>query len=296
MADTGGKPTPTSLPEPPQARTMLPAGTFDGQVIAITGGGTGLGLAMGLAFSRLGAKVAVLSRQESNRRAGETAIAADGGQAAAFPLDVRDARNVAGAFDEVEAVLGPVDVLVNNAAGLYLSPAEEISPNGFRAVMQIDAEGTFFCSREFARRAMARAASGAILSIGAYVSWAGGPGIAHAAAAKAAVHSLTRTLAAEWAPYGLRANALVPGLFPHADLPQAVAAEYTRPESRLAVPGRRFGRVDEIGWAATYLCSPFASYVTGEIFVIDGGYSLNRWVGQPEYISVRDQLAAAGGA
>jgi NAD(P)-dependent dehydrogenase (short-subunit alcohol dehydrogenase family) len=294
VSDLDGKPVPTSLPEPPDVRTMLPAGTFHGQVVAITGGGTGLGLAMGLGFSRLGAKVAVLSRQESNRDAGVKAIAADGGEAEPFALDVRDAANVASAFDKVEAALGPINVLVNNAAGLYLSPAEQISPNGFRAVMQIDAEGTFFCSRDFARRALARQASGAILSIGAYVSWAGGPGIAHAAAAKAAVHSLTRTLAAEWAPYGLRVNALVPGLFPHDNLPEAVAAEYTRPDSRLAVPGRRFGKVEEIGWAATYLCSPFAAYVTGEIFVIDGGYSLNRWVGQPEYVTVHNQLAPNG--
>ena len=211
------------LPPPvPEGTTMLPSKTFAGRVVAITGGGTGLGKAFGCEFARLGATVAVLSRNEAHRRRGVEAIEAVGGRAVETALDVRDAAAVKAAFDTIERVAGPVDVFLNNAAGNFPSPAEDLSPNGFRTVVQIDLEGTFNCSREFARRAIAARRTGAILNIGAPTYHGGGPGIAHVAAAKAGVHNLTYSLAVEWAPYGIRVNALVPGFFPHEDLPKDV--------------------------------------------------------------------------
>ena len=279
------------LPPPlPEGTSMLPRGTFDGRVVAITGGGTGLGKAFGLEFARLGATVAVLSRKDEHRRRGIEAIEAIGGKAVEAPLDVRDAAAVKVAFDTVERSAGPVDVFLNNAAGNFPTPAEDLSPNGFRTVVQIDLEGTFNCSREFARRAIASGRSGAILNIGSPTYHGGGPGFAHVAAAKAGVHNLTYSLAVEWAPYGIRVNALVPGYFPHDDLPKDVVDANVGSSAGMNTPAQRLGRPHELAWAATYLCSPYASMVTGSIFVMDGAMSLAHGPKPPRFAPVREQL------
>jgi len=280
-------PLPPALPE---GTTMLPKGTFDGRVVAITGGGTGLGKAFGLEFARLGATVAVLSRKDEHRRRGVEAIEAIGGKAVEAPLDVRDAAAVKAAFDTVERSAGPVDVFLNNAAGNFPTPAEDLSPNGFRTVIQIDLEGTFNCSREFGRRAIASGRSGAILNIGSPTYHGGGPGFAHVAAAKGGVHNLTYSLAVEWAPYGIRVNALVPGYFPHEDLPRDVLEANVGSSAGMNTPAQRLGRPHELAWAATYLCSPFAAMVTGSIFVMDGAMSLAHGPKPPPFAPVREQL------
>jgi NAD(P)-dependent dehydrogenase (short-subunit alcohol dehydrogenase family) len=280
-------PLPPALPE---GTTMLPKGTFDGRVVAITGGGTGLGKAFGLEFARLGATVAVLSRKDEHRRRGVLAIEAIGGKAVEAPLDVRDAAAVKAAFDTVERSAGPVDVFLNNAAGNFPALAEDLSPNGFRTVIQIDLEGTFNCSREFGRRAIASGRSGAILNIGSPTYHGGGPGFAHVAAAKAGVHNLTYSLAVEWAPYGIRVNALVPGFFPHEDLPGDVLEANVGSSAGMNTPAQRLGRPHELAWAATYLCSPFAAMVTGSIFVMDGAMSLAHGPKPPPFAPVREQL------
>jgi NAD(P)-dependent dehydrogenase (short-subunit alcohol dehydrogenase family) len=280
-------PLPPALPE---GTTMLPKGTFDGRVVAITGGGTGLGKAFGLEFARLGATVAVLSRKDEHRRRGVEAIEAIGGKAIEAPLDVRDAAAVKAAFDTVERSAGPVDVFLNNAAGNFPAPAEDLSPNGFRTVIQIDLEGTFNCSREFGRRAIASGRSGAILNIGSPTYHGGGPGFAHVAAAKAGVHNLTYSLAVEWAPYGIRVNALVPGYFPHEDLPRDVLEANVGSSAGMNTPAQRLGQPHELAWAATYLCSPFAAMVTGSIFVMDGAMSLAHGPKPPPFAPVREQL------
>ena len=198
-------------PAPPAGRAMLPPDTYAGQVVAITGGGTGLGKAMAVEFARAGASVAILSRKEEQRRRGVEAVQAAGGRAADAACDVRDAAQIAAAFDAIERALGPIDVLVNNAAGNFPVAAEDVSPNGWRAVVQIVLDGTFFCSHEFAKRRIAASRPGAILNIGATYAFSGGPGAVHSAAAKAGVHNLTMTLAVEWAQYGIRVNGICPG-------------------------------------------------------------------------------------
>jgi len=282
-----------SLPNPPQLGIrMLPEGSYQGQVVVITGGGTGLGRAMAVEFARLGASVGILSRKEEHRAKGIAAVQEAGGKAAGFAVDVRDAEQVKAAFDAIEAELGPISVLINNAAGNFASPAEDLTPNAWRSVLQIVLDGTFLCSREFGRRNLARQSPGAILNIGASYAWTGGPGAAHSAAAKAGVINLGMTLAVEWAPYGIRVNTLVPGPFPHDDFPEVLKKRFGSDKGGSRVPAGRVGELQELGWAATYLCSPFASFVTGLTFVIDGGYWLRRGLAMPEVTPVREQLHA----
>jgi NAD(P)-dependent dehydrogenase (short-subunit alcohol dehydrogenase family) len=282
------------LPDPPPAgQPMLPAGTYAGQTILITGGGTGLGKAMAIEFARLGGNIVIGSRNPEHHQAGLAAVEAVGGKAIAVRMDVRQPDQVAHAFDEAESTFGGVNVLVNNAAGNFPVPAADLSPNGWRAVTDIVLDGAFFCSREFARRRVAAQQPGAILNILVAYTTGAAPGHAHSAAAKAGVLSLTNTLAVEWAPDGIRVNSLSPGIFPHQDhspemlkqRPQGYEAEWNR------VPGLRTGRTHELGWAATYLCSPYAAYVTGMDFMIDGAERHRRALRQAEFVPIRQQIA-----
>lgn len=283
--------TPGLPPPPPLGNSALKAGTFDGHVVAITGGGTGLGKAIAVEFARLGATIAILSRDPGHRSAGVAAVEGVGARAFATPCDVRDPEQVHAAFAAITDAVGVPDVLVNNAAGNFPVAAEDLSPNGWRAVMGIVADGTFFCSREFARRHIAASTPGSIINIGASYAWTGGPGFAHSAAAKAAVKNLTETLAVEWAPYGIRVNGLVPGLFPHADETHDIQGVPGRGEDEGACsPALRVGQPREIGWAATFLASPFAAYVTGHTMVVDGANWQRRAMLQPPFTPIRDQL------
>ncbi len=276
---------------PDEGSTPLPAGTFADQVVMVTGGGTGLGRAIAVEFARLGATVAVASRSDDHVAAGVAAVDAAGGRGLAVPTDIRDPDAVANAFDHVGREAGLPDVLVNNAAGNFPVPAEDLSPNGWRAVTGIVADGTFHCSREFGRRHIAAGTPGSILNIGASYAWTGGPGFVHSAAAKAAVESMTRTLAVEWAPYGIRVNGLVPGLFPHADETDDIRSVPGRGEAEdRRSPALRAGQPRELGWAAVFLASPWASYVTGHTMVVDGANWQRRAMLQPEFTPIREQL------
>jgi NAD(P)-dependent dehydrogenase (short-subunit alcohol dehydrogenase family) len=284
------------LPEPPPAAGgFLPPGTFAGATVVVTGGGTGLGRAIAVEFARAGAAVGIVSRREEHRLAGVAAVEAVGGRAAHAAADVRRAEDVAVAFDSLEAALGPVRLLVNNAAANFPVPAEDLSLNGWRAVTQIVADGTFLCSQELYRRAHAAGEPGAICNILATQAFTGGPGMVHTAAAKAAVDNMTKSLAVEWAPAGVRVNCLAPGLFPHEDMRQELTALRTDGDDVDArrSPAGRLGRLHELGWAATWLCSPYASFVTGHTLVVDGANWLRRHFVMPEFVPVREQIAAA---
>jgi NAD(P)-dependent dehydrogenase (short-subunit alcohol dehydrogenase family) len=300
--------TPPGLrPPPPLGSSALAPGTYDDAVVIVTGGGTGLGKAIATEFGRLGASVGILSRDEGHRRSGVEAVKEAGGWPFAVACDIRDAESIAGAFDAVEENLGPIDVLINNAAGNFPVPAEDMSPNAWRTVVDIVLNGTFLCCRELARRLIPDERDGAIVNIGATYAWTGGPGFAHSAAAKAGVKNLTETLAVEWGPYGIRVNGLVPGLMPHEDEVAAIAAvpgKYEGQDSR--VPAGRVGFPRELAWAATYLCSPYATYISGHSLVVDGANWQRRHTVQPPFTPIREQLgrppfgegppAAKGGA
>jgi NAD(P)-dependent dehydrogenase (short-subunit alcohol dehydrogenase family) len=280
------------LPEPPPpGATALPPGTFDGVSVFVTGAGTGLGKSIALEFARLGAAVVVASRSQEHLDAGVAAVTEIGGQALAVTCDIREPDQIATAFDAAEAAFGLPGVLVNNAAANFPVPAEDMSPNAWRTVVDITLNGTFFCSREFARRHIAAGTPGSIIDVGASYAWTGGPGFAHSAAAKAGVKNMVETLAVEWGPYGIAVNGLVPGLFPHEDMTADIQGNLERTSDKDACqPALRVGRLRELGWAATFLASPYARFISGHVLVVDGANWQRRMLTNPPVVTVRDQM------
>ena len=280
------------LPEPPDpGASALPPGTFAGTSVFVTGGGTGLGKATATEFARLGADIVVASRKAEHLEAGAEALGAFGTRVVTVACDIRDPEQIAAAFDAAEDAVGLPGVLVNNAAANFPVPAEDMSPNAWRTVVDITLNGTFFCAREFARRHLAAGTPGSIVNIGASYAWTGGPGFAHSAAAKAGVKNMVETLAVEWGPYGIQVNGLVPGLFPHDDMTADITGNLERTHEKDAVqPALRVGRLRELGWAATFLASPYARFISGHTLVVDGANWQRRSLTNPEVVTVRDQM------
>jgi len=280
------------LPEPPPVgETALPPGTFDGACVLVTGGGTGLGKAMAAEFARLGASIVIASRKEEHLDAGREAMEALGAPVEVVACDIRQPDEIVAAFDAAEQAFGLPEVLVNNAAANFPVPAEDMSPNAWRTVVDITLNGSFFCAREFARRHLAAGTPGSIINVGASYAWTGGPGFAHSAAAKAGIKNLTESLAVEWGPYGIQVNALVPGLFPHEDMTADIRGNLDRTSDKdPCQPAMRVGRRQELGWAATFLASPYARFISGHTLVVDGANWQRRSLTNPPVTSVRDQM------
>lgn len=283
---------PPGLPEPPPLGTSaLPAGTFDGTCVLVTGGGTGLGKAIAAEFARLGADVVVASRKPEHLDAARRDLAGLGGRVLAVPCDIRDADAVAAAFDAAADAFALPGVLVNNAAANFPAAAEDLSPNAWRTVVDITLTGTYLCAWEFARRHLAAGTPGSIINVGASYAWTGGPGFAHSAAAKAGVKNLVETLAVEWGPAGIQVNGLVPGLMPHGDMTADIKANLARnPSNARSQPALRVGHPRELGWAATFLASPYGRFISGHTLVVDGANWQRRSLTNPEVVPVRDQL------
>jgi NAD(P)-dependent dehydrogenase (short-subunit alcohol dehydrogenase family) len=276
---------------PPPGETALPAGTFDGVCVLVTGGGTGLGKAIASEFARLEASIVIASRKAEHLEAGEAAMKELGAQVVAVECDIRDAESVSHAFDVAVDTVGLPGVLVNNAAANFPVPAEDMSPNAWRTVVDITLNGTFLCCREFARRHLAADEPGSIINVGASYAWTGGPGFAHSAAAKAGVKNLTETLAVEWAPCGIQVNGLVPGLFPHEDMTADIQGNLSRTHDKdVCQPAMRVGQRQELGWAATFLASPYARFITGHTLVVDGANWQRRSLTNPAVVTVREQM------
>lgn len=250
---------------------------FEGRTAVITGGGTGLGRAFALRFSELGAKVVLASRSLEHLEPTAAEIRARGGVATVAPTDVRVPEQVEALMKTAYETCGSIDILINNAAGNFLCRAEKLSYNGWKAVVDIVLNGSFFCCRA-AFPYMARQKFGRILSILATYASGASPGTIHSAAAKAGVQAMTRTLAVEWAEHNIRANAIAPGSFPTQGASSRLwvgSAEEAGARVRERVPVGRHGRHEELADLAAYLCSSYADYVNGETVTIDGAATWN---------------------
>ncbi|HEV3226422.1 MAG TPA: SDR family oxidoreductase [Acidimicrobiales bacterium] len=286
MSDLIGLPAP-----PPPGASALPAGTYDGVAVFITGAGTGLGKAIAVEFARLGASIVIASRKPDHLDAGRAAIEAVGGSVATAECDIREADDITRAFDVAEGAFGLPAVLVNNAAANFPVTTEDMSPNAWRTVVDITLTGTFLCSREFGRRHLTARTPGSIINVGASYAWTGGPGFTHSAAAKAGVKNLTESLAVEWGPYGIQVNGLVPGLFPHEDMTDDIKGNLDRTSEKDACqPALRVGQRQELGWAATFLASPYARFISGHTLVVDGANWQRRTLTNPPVVTVREQM------
>ena len=258
---------------------MLPERSLDGRVAIVTGGGTGIGRAIAFEYARLGARLVLTSRSAEHLEptASDLRSKFADTQVLSVLTDVRHPDQVERLCEEATRRFGSIDILVNNAAGNFICPAEKLSPNGWNAVVNIVLNGTFYCSRAAGLRMIASGRGGSILNLVAAYAWTGGPGTVHSASAKAGVVAMTRTLAVEWARYRIRVNAIAPG---PVETEGAGSKLWATPEVRGAmlqgVPRGRIGTPQEIAQAAAYLVSDFADFITGEVLVIDGG----QWLGK----------------
>lgn len=256
-----------------------------GRAALITGGGSGIGYGIADRLAACGASIAILGRDPDRlAAAAERLKEAHGRTATTISADVRDPERMQEAADRVVEEHGSLDILVNNAAGNFYAPSAELSPNGWRAVVEIDLFGTFFgCQAAFPH--MKAQGGGRIISTSMTLHYRGWPQMAHATAAKAGVDALTRTLALEWAPYGILVNAVAPGPIPTEGVRKAFAAPNPDAtglfDERAAegfatsfIPVGRLGTPTDIGNMVAFLASPAGDWITGTIVVVDGGESL----------------------
>lgn len=248
------------------------------RVAFVTGGGTGITGGVARALAEAGARVALVSRKMEHLEPAAERIRAGGGEAIALTADVRNMEEVEKAVASTVEQFGKLDVVVNGAAGNFLCAAEELSPNGFGTVIDIDLKGTFnVCRAAFAHLKKER---GQILNISATLHYTGTPMQLHVSAAKAGVDALTRQLAVEWGRYGIRSNAIAPGPIEDTEGMSRLVPEQVKEKLRRGIPLGRFGRIHDIEQAAIFLCSDAASFINGAILVVDGGQWLNnRMVG-----------------
>ena len=245
------------------------------RALIVTGGGSGLGLAMAKSFASYGAKVSIAGRRADRLAAAVEEIrgaAREGGEAEGFPADVREPEQVKAMVARAVERFGRVDGLVNNAAGNFLAASEDLTPNGFDAVVRTVLHGSVHCTLEVGRHLLARKAPGTIVSIVTTYAWTGTAFALPSACAKAGVLAMTRSLAVEWGHAGIRLNAIAPGPIPtEGAFSRLMANEEAKKNALGRVPLGRFGEPQEIANLATFLMSDLCPWQTGDCVTMDGG-------------------------
>ena len=251
---------------------MFDAQLLKGKKIVVTGGGTGLGKSMATRFAELGADLVITSRRQNVIDETAKELSKHGGKVLAISCDVRDPDQVEAMVKETVSKFGKIDILLNNAAGNFISPTENLSSNAFKTVVDIVLNGTFHCTQAVGK-VMRKNNAGVILNIVTTYAWTGSGYVVPSACAKAGVLAMTRSLAVEWAKYGIRTIAIAPGPFPTKGAWSRLAPPGLGIEKKMKdrIPLKRVGEHIELANLATYLISDQAAYINGEVVTIDGG-------------------------
>lgn len=248
-----------------------------GRVALVTGGGSGIGFGIVKALARAGAKLVLASRNLERLDSALCELHEMGAEAIRVQCDVRNYEDVEAAIKTAVDAFGSLDIMVANAAGNFVVPAAEMSPNAWKVVIDIDLNGTFHCARAAHEALKASEYGGRFIAISTTRALEGWPGCAHAGAAKAGIMSLIRTIAAEWGPDGIRCNTIAPGAIGDTEGVRRIYEDQGRRELELAsIPLGKFGLTDDIANAAVFLCSDAGQYVTGADLVVDGGRNRSR--------------------
>lgn len=261
-------------------QSVFRPGVFQGQVVLITGGGSGIGRCTAHELASLGATVAIVGREAEKLAGVKAEIEADGGRCTTHPCDIRDEAGVIAMIDAVLAAHGRIDGLVNNAGGQYRQPMNKISTKGFEAVVKLNLVSGFVVMREVYNRWMEKN-GGSIVNIIADI-WGGWANYAHSGAARGGMWTLSESAASEWAPAGVRVNCVAPGGIASSGFdtyePEAQAEILKFPPT---IPAQRYGNVAEMSGAIVYLLSPVASFITGSCIRVDGGAPNARFCWNP---------------
>lgn len=267
-------------------RTAFRDGLFEGKVVLVSGGGTGLGKASAEQFARLGASLIICGRDAERLEAAANDLRALGAKVLARPMTIRDPEAVSALMDEAWNEFGGIDVLVNNAGGQFASPALEIKPKGWLAVVDTNLNGTWYMMQAAAQRWQKAGRQGNIINVVAVI-WRGMPQVAHTCAARAGVVYLSKSVAVEWAEHNIRVNCLAPGTI------QTDAFNYYNEQGRAsfqqANPMKHAGDISDISEGIMYLASDASKFITGEVLTIDGGQQCwgDPWFdGRPEYFEL----------
>lgn len=251
---------------------------LEGKTAVVTGGSNGMGKAMAARFATEGANVVITGRNEERLENAKKEI---GGNVLTVQMDVRDQEGVQRTVDETKKHFGQIDILVNNAAGNFICPAEDLSPNGWKAVIDICLNGTWHCTQAIGKEMIRQGTGGVMLNMVATYAWTGAPGVVHSATAKGGILAMTKSLAVEWGKYGIRVNAMAPGPIENTGGAERLfASEEAVKQIKKLNPLGQVGKLDDISEAAVFLVSDQSRYINGDCLTVDGG----QWMANSRYL------------